>query len=223
MPLGASRYFLILFTSVIKCSPDHISNRFGVLQLHVGPRQYLKGQQGGIHALPENVKVEMVYTDFLRYIFKCVQYDFKTRIIDGDRIWDDISLESNIIILMTIPDGWDHAQIDFLRAVSSEAGMVSQQSVERNLKFVTENEASLHFALAYGYNDDGSRVKSLMKAADRFAMIISGSSTVEANLYAVKCSDPLALEKLCAGQTLQVSKRAYFNMQFPCYHCSNRS
>ena len=69
---------------------------------------------------------------------------------------------------------------------------------ESRLRFVTEGEASVHYALEYTQSDQWLR-KGVV-----FAVVDAGGSTVDSTLYECKETNPkLILEEVCASECVQ--------------------
>jgi hypothetical protein len=152
-----------------------------------------------IPPLPLGVSLTTVYADFLRYIFQHTQDFFQKNTPNGAGIWN--RLRSNIIIILAIPNGWDTTQQGFLRKVAIQAGLVSEDDADLRLEFVTESEASVHFALAR------TRTQTWLKRGSMFMVTDAGGSTVDSVLYECNGVTPkLLLQEVCASECVQVSR-----------------
>jgi hypothetical protein len=154
-----------------------------------------------IPPLPKGVTVGKVYADLLRYMFNSTGEFFKSNTPNGTRIWE--RLRGNTIVVLATPNGWDATQQAFLRTAALGAGLVTQQNVDGNLDFITEGEASVHYALAH------SQSKMWMKTGAMFAVTDAGGSTVDSTLYECKSLEPLKLEEVCASQCVQVRRHSF--------------
>jgi molecular chaperone DnaK (HSP70) len=143
--------------------------------------------------LPTGVTLKRVYQDFLRYLWDHAQDFFKNNTVDGERIWN--KLGSKAFIVLATPNGWDTTQQGFLRQAMIDAGIIAKGADEDRLFFVTEGEASVHYALHY------SQSRSWMKENGMFAVTDAGGSTVDSTLYRCKALLPkLVLEEVTASE-----------------------
>ena len=149
-----------------------------------------------IPELPEGVSLDQVYTDFLRYIYAAARTYFVKRTPNGSNIWT--RLQENIIIILCTPNGWDIAQHTFMRDVAISAGLVTERDADERLEFITEGEASIHFALEH------TAGPAWLEAGEMFAVTDAGGSTVDSTLYQCKSTNPLVLEEVCASECVLV-------------------
>ncbi|KAG8822500.1 hypothetical protein FRC19_005842, partial [Serendipita sp. 401] len=150
-----------------------------------------------IPPLPSNVTLTQVYSDFMRYVFLGFRTFFQETTPNGVAIWGRLS--SNIVIVLTIPNGWDTRQQGFLKKAALRAGMVqSEEDAELRLEFVTEGEASVHYVLGKVSH------RTWLKRGTMFAVTDAGGSTVDSTLYVCKALEPkLELEEVCASECVQ--------------------
>lgn len=151
----------------------------------------------GIPPLPVGVSLQMVYVDLLRYVWKAVRafFEERYRLSNGPAVWK--RLHDDIVIVLCVPNGWDISQHTFLRTAAIEAGLVTETNADRRLDFITEAEASVHFAMEY---TEGS---NWLKKGAMFAIMDAGGSTVDSTLYECKSISPLQLEEVCASECIQ--------------------
>lgn len=175
--------------------------------------------------LPSGVTLKKVYKHFLksaisllfrtstdwpvRYLFDHAQNFFKNNTVDGERIWERLGAKS--IIVLATPNGWGVSEqglnfslgitfssdvfAGFLKQVVVDAGIINKGQEEERLLFVTEGEASVHYALHY------SQSRTWMKEGALFAVTDAGGSTVDSTLYRCKAIMPkLVLEEVCASE-----------------------
>ncbi|KAG9054865.1 hypothetical protein FS842_003929 [Serendipita sp. 407] len=150
-----------------------------------------------IPPLPSNVNLTKVYSDFMRYVFLGFRTFFQETTPNGIAIWERLS--SSIVIVLTIPNGWDTRQQGFLKEAAQEAGMVqSGEDAELRIEFVTEGEASVHYVLGK------VNYRTWLKKGTIFAVTDAGGSTVDSTLYVCKRLEPkLELEEVCASECVQ--------------------
>lgn len=152
-----------------------------------------------IPPLPPNVPLKSVYVDFLSYMFRHTQDFFVNGTPAGSPIWTRLKDANNIVLILATPNGWDTGQQSFLKDAVMQAGLVQKSKIESHLHFVTEGEASVHYALAH------SRGHTWLKPGIMFAVTDAGGSTVDSTLYACKALVPkLKLEEVCASECVQV-------------------
>ena len=149
-----------------------------------------------IPALPREVGIIKVYSDMLRWLIDQTKRFFERHTPTGTEIWQ--RLESTITIVLAIPNGWELPQQHRLREAIVQAGVLPQGFSEDRLKFVTEGEASIHYALKH-VNDP-----QWLKEGAMFALMDAGGSTVDSTLYICKKTAPeLQLEKARGSECVQ--------------------
>lgn len=143
--------------------------------------------------LPSGVTLKKVYKHFIKYLWDHARDFFENNTVDGERIWN--RLGNKAFIVLATPNGWDTTQQGFLRQVVIDTGIISKGQDEDRLLFVTEGEASVHYALHY------SQSKSWMNQGSMFAVTDAGGSTVDSTLYRCKSIMPkLVLEEVTASE-----------------------
>lgn len=149
-----------------------------------------------IPPLPPSVSLRKIYADLLGYLFDHARDFFKNNTVDGARIWTRLG-EKCTIILAT-PNGWDTTQQAFLRSAAILGGLLPEHFPESRLRFVTEGEASVHYALEY------SQSGAWLRKGVIFAVTDAGGSTVDSTLYECKDTQPkMVLEEVCASECVQ--------------------
>jgi hypothetical protein len=157
-----------------------------------------------IPPLPSGVTLKKVYKHFLKYLWDHAQNFFKENTVDGERIWE--RLGSSCLIVLATPNGWDTTQQGFLKQAVIDAGIVQKEQTEERLFFVTEGEASVHYALHY------SQSRSWMNQGSMFAVTDAGGSTVDSTLYRCKSIMPkLVLEEVTASECGTLSLFFHFD------------
>jgi hypothetical protein len=151
-----------------------------------------------IPSLPHGVTLAQIYADFLKFIFQSTRDFFQENNPNGSEIWNRV--QNRIIIVLCTPNGWDASQQAFLRDAAVMGGLVDTNNAHLRLDFVTEGEASVHYALAYTSNSTWLKRDVMFMVAD------AGGSTVDSTLYECKQDSPkLVLEEVCASQCVQVN------------------
>jgi hypothetical protein len=104
------------------------------------------------------------------------------------------------VIILAIPNGWDTTQQGFLRGVAVQAGLVSEDDADLRMEFVTESEASVHFALAH------TNLRTWLEKGSMFMVTDAGGSTVDSVLYECDGVPNLVLREVHASECVQVSR-----------------
>ena len=99
--------------------------------------------------LPPNKPAVDVLADFLRYMYTCARTYIQESHANGTDLWN--SVEDKIQFILTHPNGWEGIQQTHIRNACVRAGLVPDATDGRSrIAFVTEGEASLHFAIKHG-------------------------------------------------------------------------
>jgi hypothetical protein len=126
---------------------------------------------------------------------------FEQTIPNGAAIWR--RLRNTRAIILTTPNGWEFTQQSVLRRAAVDAGLVTVEQQHELLDFVTEGEASVHYALAY------SQTKTWLAVGSVFAVVDVGGSTVDSTLYECRSTNPkVILEEVCPSECIQVCVNA---------------
>ncbi|KAG8830669.1 hypothetical protein FRC17_004503 [Serendipita sp. 399] len=145
-----------------------------------------------IPPLPSNVPVLAVYRDLIRYMFEVTRRFFIEGTPNGADIW--ARLYAKAIVVFCIPNGWDINQQEFLRKAVIKSGIMSRADAEIRVDFVTEGEASVHYALTHSSRGQWLKRGSLILVMD------AGGSTVDSTLYKCVEEHPLKLEEACTSE-----------------------
>jgi hypothetical protein len=149
-----------------------------------------------IPPLPENVTLDEIYANFLRYLYTNTRKYFERD--TGDGVWNRLKHDSKLLVIMATPNGWNVTQHGFLRDAAITAGWITAKNSESCLSFVTEAEASVHFALAH-------RRSNLLSKGNQILVVDAGGSTVDSALYECQSIAPkLILKEVCASECVQV-------------------
>ena len=115
-----------------------------------------------------------VFSDFLRYLFQCAKEYIQDVHANGPDLWQ--SVEKNVQFVLSHPNGWEGPEQSLMRRATVNAGLVPDTSSGHSrVSFVTEGEASLHFAVNNGVFIRALRVspgvqrKMSTKASNRMA------------------------------------------------------
>ncbi|KAG8753939.1 hypothetical protein FRC14_005519 [Serendipita sp. 396] len=145
--------------------------------------------------LPRGVSLVEVYSDFIRYIYGVTKNFFINNTPNGQQTWS--RLHDQMPIVFCTPNGWDLCQHAVLTDASIRAGIAAEVDAEDCLWFLTEGEASVHYALAHNKTVDWLNQGTI------FAVTDVGGSTVDSTLYHCQSRSPLVLEEVCASACVQ--------------------
>ena len=129
-----------------------------------------------IPTLPLNKTVVDVFADFLAYLMDCASSFIQETHANGAHLW--ASVEDNIHFVLSHPNGWEGPQQAEMRKASVLAKLIPDTTAgHARLLFVTEGEASLHYAvhngLPTGVMDDGEGV----------VIVDAGGGTIDVSSY----------------------------------------
>jgi hypothetical protein len=87
--------------------------------------------------------------DFFRYLFKCTEAYIVSTHANGRDLWNSVC--EDIDFVLSHPNGWEGFQQTQMRRAAVVAGLVPGTSAGHGrINFITEGEASLHFAIRNG-------------------------------------------------------------------------
>jgi len=163
--------------------------------------------------LPKGKTLQDIYADFIRYLFDSA----KTYIQDyepmGDVLWE--SLEPNIDLILSHPNGWEGSKQELLRNSVVQASVLTEEEVLSRVFFVTEGEASFGFCVT------NTRSGESLDPGRKVLVIDAGGGTVDISSYTVISTSPLKVEEFhkpqCfyqGGEIVTASARAYAEKRF---------
>ena len=95
--------------------------------------------------------------DFLRYLYTCARTYIEESHANGMDLWTLV--ENSIQFILTHPNGWEGIQQTQICNTCVRAGLVPDTTSGRSrIAFVTEGEASLHFAIKHGLPVQATKV-----------------------------------------------------------------
>ena len=114
-----------------------------------------------IPPLPLNKTVVDIFADFLQYLFQCSSEYLQDTHANGGALW--ASVKDHIHFVLSHPNGWEGMEQTQMRYAAVKAGLIPD-TVEGHgrLSFVTEGEASLHFAINNGVLSGTLKVRHLL-------------------------------------------------------------
>lgn len=149
-----------------------------------------------IPPLPQGVTITQVYSDFFHYLMENTQSSFEQSIPNGSAVWSRV--KDSLVVILKTPNGWEFNQQSVLRKAAIDAGLVKEENSHELLDFITEGEASVHYALAY------SQSKTWLNVNTTFAVVDAGGSTVDSTIYTcVSTSPKVKLEEVCPSECIQ--------------------
>ena len=133
-----------------------------------------------IPPLPLNKTVVEVFADFLEYLLKCASAYLQDSY--GTGWW--ASVQYQIDFVLSHPNGWKGAQQSEMRRAAILAGLVPDTTAgHARLSFVTEGEASLHFAIHNGLPTGAIR------NGEGVVIVDAGGGTIDISSYCKNVSD----------------------------------
>jgi hypothetical protein len=154
-----------------------------------------RSQQFEFPPLPTGITIERAYADLMKYLMKYTRHFFEITTANGADIWKRVG--DTIVIVLAIPNSWGMREQAILRKAAITAKLVTQENAGHLLQFVTEAEASVHYALA---QDTGE----WLKQGTIFGVIDCGGSTVDTTIYLCESTSPLGLTETCPNECVQV-------------------
>ncbi|KIM20664.1 hypothetical protein M408DRAFT_333875 [Serendipita vermifera MAFF 305830] len=174
--------------------PENVAYWF---KLHLHPAtmsRSFNSQEFEVPPLPKGVTIEQVYADMMRYLMDSTHQSFAKTTPNGAQIW--ARLRDTMVIVLATPNGWDLREQGALRKAAIRASLVTEENAGHLLQFVTESEASVHYALASNHNN-------WLQKNTVFAVMDCGGSTVDTAVYRCISTNPLSLKEACPSECVQ--------------------
>ena len=160
-----------------------------------------------IPPLPLNKTVVEVFADFMSYMFQCASSFIRETHANGDKLWE--SVKDEIHFVLSHPNGWEGAQQAEMRKGAVLAKLIPNTTTgHARLSFVTEGEASLHFALQNGLP------MGVLENGDGVVIADAGGGTIDVSSYrkSVKKRE-FIFEEVAAPQSMTYFiKFIFFNL-----------
>ena len=129
-----------------------------------------------IPPLPFNKTVVEVFADFLAYLLECASSFIQETHANGADLWT--SVEDEIHFVLSHPNGWEGAQQAEMRKASVLAKLIPDTTTgHARLSFVTEGEASLHYAVHNGLP------KGVTVDGEGVVIVDAGGGTIDISSY----------------------------------------
>ncbi|KAF9478438.1 hypothetical protein BDN70DRAFT_994212 [Pholiota conissans] len=136
-----------------------------------------------IPPLPLNKTAVGIISDFLAYLFKCAASYIQDADPNGVSLW--ASLKGQIDFVLSHPNGWEGTQQSQMRKAVVLAGLIPDTpNGHARLSFVTEGEASLHFAIQHGLP------ASAVNNGEGVVIVDAGGGTIDISSYSKNISSP---------------------------------
>ena len=127
-------------------------------KLHLRPNTALTREiTRKLPPLPPKMHAVDILADFLRYMYACARTYIEESHANGTDLWT--SVEGEIQFILTHPNGWEGFQQAQIREACIKADLIPDTTAGRSrIAFVTEGEASLHFAIKHRLPDQATKV-----------------------------------------------------------------
>ncbi|KZV81136.1 hypothetical protein EXIGLDRAFT_391668 [Exidia glandulosa HHB12029] len=125
--------------------------------------------------LPGHLTLKQVYQDFIYHIFDHATQFFLETQPNAAATWQ--RLQHSFELVFAIPNGWTEDEQHFLRDAVLSADILPDDYGDQRLSFVSEAEASVHFAL----EDMGFGAQ--LSVGEIFTVLDAGGSTVDTAMY----------------------------------------
>jgi hypothetical protein len=130
---------------------------------------------GEIPPLPLNKTVVDVFADFLAYLLECASSFIQDAHVNGVGIWE--SVKDDLYFVLSYPNGWEDAQQAMRKAALLAKLIPDTTAGQARLSFVTEGEASLHFAVQNGFPI------GMMEEGEGVIIVDAGGGTIDISSY----------------------------------------
>jgi hypothetical protein len=172
-------------------------------KLHVHPdpsliseaSQTSRSRHFKIPPLPAGITIEQVYADLMGYLMVHTRAYFEITTPNGAEIWT--RLRDTMGIVLATPNAWSMLEQETLRKAAIMASLVTPENASQRLQFITEAEASVHYALAH-VPGEWLRQRAVLGVID------CGGSTVDTTIYRCESTSPLGLRETCPNECVQV-------------------
>jgi len=95
--------------------------------------------------LPKGKSIQDIFADFIRYLFDSTKAYIQEGVPMGERLWG--SLEPNIDLILSHPNGWGGREQEFLRKSIVQASILTEKEALSRVSFITEGEATFNFCV----------------------------------------------------------------------------
>ncbi|KAJ3512364.1 hypothetical protein NLJ89_g3559 [Agrocybe chaxingu] len=157
-------------------------------------------------SLPPCKTITQVFADFLKYLFECASEYIKDTHANGPDLW--ASVKGKVDFVLSHPNGWEGREQAIMRNAAILAGLVPDTPAGRGrVSFLTEGEASLHFAIENGL------LEGVAEKGQGFLIVDAGGGTIDTSVYRREPGGSKSFEEIAASQchlngSVFVSRRA---------------
>ena len=141
--------------------------------------------------------------DFIRYLFDSAKAYFQESDLHGNALW--ASIESNIHLILSHPNGWGGSEQHFLREAVVKALIFTEEEALSHVSFVTERDATVHFCGTHmepGQSLEVSFSPSTLrriltpdfKPGQKIVIVDANEQTIDVVSYTVASMSPLEVE-----------------------------
>jgi hypothetical protein len=117
------------------------SHHFLRWKLHLRPGHLPIIDDLSLPALPLNVTVDKIFSNYLGYIKERLQDYITTQYGEGAAIWS--ALSPSMEVVLTTPNGWEINQQQRMRIAAQRSGLVAGRQSGKRVSFVSEAEVRL--------------------------------------------------------------------------------
>ncbi|KJA20620.1 hypothetical protein HYPSUDRAFT_141909 [Hypholoma sublateritium FD-334 SS-4] len=129
-----------------------------------------------IPPLPLNKTVIEILADFMVYLLSCASKYITETHANGVDLWT--SVKDQIDFVLSHPNGWEGTQQSQMRSAAILARLIPDTSAgNARLSFVTEGEASLHFAIQNGLPSGA------LNRGEGIVIVDAGGGTIDISSY----------------------------------------
>ncbi|PPR01390.1 hypothetical protein CVT24_006228 [Panaeolus cyanescens] len=147
-------------------------------KLHLRPQSTIAQKLSKtVPPLPPNKLPVDIFSDFLRYLLECTKNYIRDSHANGPQLWSSLSGDCHYVL--SHPNGWEGIQQTQIRKAAVMGGLVpdTDKGASR-ISFVTEGEASLHFAIRHGLPTKATQENEGVVIVD------AGGGTIDISAYA---------------------------------------
>ena len=155
--------------------------------------------------LPKGKSLQDIFADFIRYLFDSAKAFFQACEPMGNDLWE--SVEHNIDLILSHPNGWGGCEQEFLRKSVVQASIFTEEESLSRILFITEMEATFNFCAINSGSGELLEVlfslfnfrihvpTSRFKPGHKVVVVDAGDGTIDIGSYTVKSTSPLEVEE----------------------------
>jgi len=98
-------------------------------------------------SLPKGKSIQDLFADFMRYLFASAKAFIQESEALGGNLWE--SLERNIDLVLSHPNGWEGREQELLRKSVVQASIFTEGEALSRVSFVPEGEATFNFCVVH--------------------------------------------------------------------------